>query len=676
MPQIINTNISSLTAQRNLNASQTSTARALERLSSGLRVNSAKDDAAGLAISTRFSAQTRGLAVAIRNAGDGISLSQTAEGALGAMTSSLQRVRELALQASNSTNSDVDREALNQEAQQLISEVKRVSEQTQFNGTKLLDGTFSGATFQIGANVGETIAVNISKATVDSLGGGTTASVSAHGTASGIVSGDLVINGIIVGPSLASYDNASTASQTTSAISKVAAINKLSEQTNVKAEALVNTSSGTSQAIGATTSGSITLNGVTINMGVSTSLSLNANRDAIVTAINANSAQTGVKATNTGSDTAGITMEAADGRNITIAYTTVTAAATGLGAAGTYQGGYVLRSTNGENIKIEEGAGGTLSNSGVVGGTYKPSEASVSANVSNGTALSAGDVTINGVTIGNSLSTDDTASSSNKSASAIAKTAAINRATVSTGVRAVVNANTVVGAAQTAVDTTGTITINGITTASVGTTTDAALSRSRVVDAINAISGQTGVRAVDTGSSTYGVRLIADDGRNIVHSFTTLTSAATGIAAATTTYGTYTLFSAKEITVAAGTGTLGNSGLLAGTYGGSSDGQYLKDLNISTVDGAEKAIKASDFALQIISGERAKLGAVQNRFENTIANLAINSENLVASNSRIMDADFAAETANLSRSQVLQQAGISILAQANALSQNVLNLLR
>ncbi|MFT6482656.1 MAG: flagellin, partial [Candidatus Azotimanducaceae bacterium] len=153
MAQIINTNIASLTAQRNLNSSQSANRTSLERLSSGLRINSAKDDAAGLAISTRFSSQIRGLSVAIRNAGDGISLAQTAEGALDSMTSNLQRLRELALQSSNATNSDVDREALNAESQQLISEITRTGEQTNFNGTNLLDGNFQ-ASFQIGANRG------------------------------------------------------------------------------------------------------------------------------------------------------------------------------------------------------------------------------------------------------------------------------------------------------------------------------------------------------------------------------------------------------------------------------------------------------------------------------------------------------------------------------------------
>src|SRR3954468_7956747 len=156
MPQIINTNIASLNAQRNLNASQNSLATSLQRLSSGLRINSAKDDAAGLAIASRFSAQINGLNQAARNANDGISLAQTAEGSLGVISDNLQRIRELAVQSRNATNSAPHRAALNTEAQQLKAEIDRVATTTSFNGVKLLDGSFTNQSFQVGANVGET----------------------------------------------------------------------------------------------------------------------------------------------------------------------------------------------------------------------------------------------------------------------------------------------------------------------------------------------------------------------------------------------------------------------------------------------------------------------------------------------------------------------------------------
>src|SRR5690554_707313 len=160
MPQVINTNIASLNAQRNLNASQGAANVALQRLSSGLRINSAKDDAAGLAISERFQSQIAGLNQAQRNANDGISLAQTAEGAMDEITNNLQRIRELAVQSANATNSISDRQALNQEVQQRIEEINRIASQTSFNGLKVLDGTFGTQTFQVGANTGETIGIS------------------------------------------------------------------------------------------------------------------------------------------------------------------------------------------------------------------------------------------------------------------------------------------------------------------------------------------------------------------------------------------------------------------------------------------------------------------------------------------------------------------------------------
>ncbi|QKV54501.1 flagellin [Comamonas antarctica] len=171
MAMTINTNVASINAQRNLGLSGSSLSTSMQRLSSGLRVNSAKDDAAGLAISERMNAQTKGLTVAARNANDGISLAQTAEGALGKVGDMLQRVRELAVQSSNATNSTSDREAMQAEVTQLVSEIDRVAKTTEFNGKKLLDGSFSGAMFQVGANAGNNITVGaLTKATADGLG--------------------------------------------------------------------------------------------------------------------------------------------------------------------------------------------------------------------------------------------------------------------------------------------------------------------------------------------------------------------------------------------------------------------------------------------------------------------------------------------------------------------------
>jgi len=232
----INTNIQSMNAQRNLSTSANSLSTSMQRLSSGLRVNSAKDDAAGLAISERMNSQVRGLNVAARNANDGISLAQTAEGALGKVGDMLQRMRELAVQASNATNGQSDRDALNAEVTQLKAEIQRVSEQTSFNGTKLLDGSFSSQQFQVGANAGETITVSsIANAQLAQLGGTTniaTTSVAASGLtgfATPIAAGGVTINGVDIGAVSAS----GSASERANAL--VSAINQVSGQTNVGA---------------------------------------------------------------------------------------------------------------------------------------------------------------------------------------------------------------------------------------------------------------------------------------------------------------------------------------------------------------------------------------------------------------------------------------------------------
>jgi len=226
----INTNIMSMNAQRNLSSSQGALATSMQRLSSGLRVNSAKDDAAGLAISERMNTQVRGLNVAARNANDGISLAQVAEGALGKVGDMLQRMRELAVQASNATNSQSDRIALDQEVQALKDEIGRVGAQTSFNGTQLLDGSFTAATFQVGANAGETITVNnIADVTPAQLGGTTainTVSVQANtltGFATAIPLGGVLINGVDIGAVPATGSASERAAQIVSAINKVSA---------------------------------------------------------------------------------------------------------------------------------------------------------------------------------------------------------------------------------------------------------------------------------------------------------------------------------------------------------------------------------------------------------------------------------------------------------------------
>ncbi|MBN8803107.1 MAG: flagellin [Stenotrophomonas acidaminiphila] len=415
MAQVINTNIMSLNAQRNLNTSATSLATSIQRLSSGMRINSAKDDAAGLAISERFTTQIRGLDVATRNANDGISLAQTAEGAMVEIGNNLQRIRELAVQSANATNSGTDRDALNAEVNQLLKEIDRVANQTSFNGTKLLDGSFTGALFQVGADAGQTIGINN---IVDSR----TANLGKMNFASDTTAVNVV---------------AATASGVAAAAGKISGV-KISVQ-----------------QVGATSAQTINIDDVKFNAGDS----VKTINQKVATAINDKMDQTGVYAT---LDSAGaVKLQAVKGNQYTTGFT-------------------------------------------------------------------------------------------------------------------------------------------------FGTITDA-------------VTGQaTGMTAGATA-------------------FTAQTAAAVTAPAQETVAG---------------------------------------KMDISSFVGAQRALEVVDKALTAVNSSRADMGAIQNRFSSTIANLATTSENLSASRSRIRDADYAKETAEMTRTQILQQAGTAMLSQANSSTQNVLSLLR
>ena len=415
MAQVINTNIMSLNAQRNLNTSGSSLATSIQRLSSGLRINSAKDDAAGLAISERFTTQIRGLDVATRNANDGISLAQTAEGAMVEIGNNLQRIRELAVQSANATNSGTDRDALNAEVNQLLKEIDRVANQTSFNGTKLLDGSFTGALFQVGADAGQTIGINN---IVDSR----TANLGKMNFASDTTAVNVV---------------AATASGVAAAAGKISGV-KISVQ-----------------QVGASAAQTINIDDVKFNAGDS----VKTINQKVATAINDKMDQTGVYAT---LDSAGaVKLQAVKGNQYTTGFT-------------------------------------------------------------------------------------------------------------------------------------------------FGTITDA-------------VTGQaTGMTAGATA-------------------FTAQTAAAVTAPAQETVAG---------------------------------------KMDISSFVGAQRALEVVDKALTAVNSSRADMGAIQNRFSSTIANLATTSENLSASRSRIRDADYAKETAEMTRTQILQQAGTAMLSQANSSTQNVLSLLR
>ena len=507
MPQIINTNISSINAQRNLNKSQSSLQTSLQRLSSGLRINGAKDDAAGLAISNRFTTQIRGLNVAVRNANDGISFAQTTESALDEITTSLQRIRDLAVQSANSTNSAADRQSLQEEVDQLVSEIDRIAGTTTFNGNKVANGSLSSLSFQIGANAGETVSVK-----------GVDARASALGSQPGAVQSDA---------------------------SSIAA------------------------AAGATVAG------FTITIGAGTAVDV-------------------LSASNGGAITGAGTASLKD----------PTATDYGSGVAKALAAR--INELREEGVEGLDGVYATAKTTFDYSDTAASATA-VSAYVGDG-ELANGDLEINGVDIGPVTVQEKDADGS-------------------------------------------------------------------LVTAINAKSDITGV----TASLDDNGRLVltADDGRDIVVNTASATASeilfdgGNSVAMATIAddFKAGTLTVSAQDTIALGSLTAATDDANVQAVG------TVANADITTVTGANIAMESVDSALAQIDSFRAGLGAIQNRFESTIRNLSAVSESLSAANSRIRDADFAAETANLSKNQVLQQAGISVLAQANALPQQALSLL-
>ncbi len=493
MPQVINTNISSLTAQRNLDRTASALETSLQRLSSGLRINSAKDDAAGLSISNKFTSQILGLNQAIRNANDGISVAQVAEGSLAETDANLQRIRVLAVQSANGSNGTAERAALQSEVTQLLSEIDRNATTTRFGSKILLDGTFTDQDFQVGSERDETISISLASARATALG---LNSLTADGTVTGnVVTTSGTANGVAAETNLTLAVTSSTGTSTTGAIAYAA-------NSSAAEIATVINSASSSQGVTAVATNSVAFSGlsnagtVTFNLinggstvtttAISAVISDKSDLTGILSAVNGQTATTGVTATfTTAGDKSNLTFTSSTGQNVGLT---------------------VFASTGGATESVSFG-GSTLTEGGTV--------------------------------------------------------AAIK---------------------------TGTIAL----------------------------------------SSTKG-------------------SIATANANA-------------DVFATAGT----NNSSFASVAG----------IDISTAAGAESALSVADAALGTVSGQRGDLGAIQNRLQSTIRNLANVSENVTAARSRIVDADFALETSNLTRASILQQAGISVLAQANALPQGVLALLK
>jgi flagellin len=718
---VINTNVKSMMAQESMRTSNLKLSTTMERLATGLRINSAKDDAAGLAITNRMTAQSRGFAMAIRNANDGISMAQTADGAYGQVTNMLQRMRELAVQSSNGSLTGDDRSSLQLEIEELKKEIDNVASTTNFNNIKLLDGTAQNIILQTGANEGDVINVGFDSVKTKDIGSGARPAVTSFGgtTAGGrnlaMVSGDVVVNGVLVGASLAEDDSVSfgdrdQANSTaadyvgSSAIAKAAAINRVSEQSGVFA------SVNDTQVLGsvmtaATTDGTLIINGVETSTIFTSDADNELNRSLVADAINAVSAQSGVRAVNTGDDSQGVRLIADDGRNITVEFgNTLTAAVTGLGAAATYVGTYSLHSTDGTPVSIEHQVFNedTAISSGLSIGSYEADKAIyVGADRTQGGAgtLESNTLVINGINIAAALATDDAASptatldgnetaitAADKSASAIAIAAAINKRTGEHGVTAYAEPNVLRGGAAfdgTAADQ-GTVWLNGVNI-DIG-----ASSRDAVIERINQYSGQTGVVARQYGDA---MELVAEDGRDIAiaidqYSGDAASLGLSGVTIATSDDGSgATVFNAsvrlesdKAFTVSRGTeadaANFEALGFRIGTFGGSNTGVKVADVDLSTQSGASQAITAIDAAIQDVADAQARSGAFQNRLDTIVNVLSESNENISASRSRILDTDYATETTALAKAQIVQQAATAMLAQANQQSQSVLALLQ
>ncbi len=610
MPLVVNTNIASLNTQRQLTGANNAINKSLERLSSGLRINRASDDAAGLAIATRLQAQVRGLQQASRNANNAISLVQTAEGALNSVTSILQRLRELAVQAASDDNTDTDRTALNNEASQLRDELTRLANTVEFNGTTLLDGSFSGKKFQIGSNANQTLTFEIADARATALGqfasqtanvgDGATAAVNGGGNLS---ADEFKINGTSV---LATSDS--------------------DDQVSVIG---VSGASGFSAAIlsGTTLADSIVNNIININ-GTSidlADLSANAYTSAGSVAVDLASVINAASITNVRAITASngggsvfLVLEGAAGANLAL-YTSID----GASAAG---------------------AASVLSALGI-------SAAFV------GTASGSPVTTYNG------------------QSSAIAKGAAINGIKGTTGVSANVESNAVTfdSTVTSGTITSGQLQINGTNIGAVTVSTND--SDGALVAAINAQSSATGVKAsVSAGALT----LTASDGRNInlfaggsTQSIIGNSSQVSFNGLTGTVRGSLTLTSTDNFTVSGTTTDIGS--IAATTYVATGN---LSTLAITSRTAANTAITQIDSALDTINTSRSSIGAVQSRLTTAITFLDNAAENQAASESRIRDADFALETAQFTRGQILVQAATSILAQANSQPQVALQLLQ
>ncbi|MET0356552.1 MAG: flagellin [Cellvibrio sp.] len=580
MALVINTNVSSMNAQRQLSGSGMALDRATERLSSGQRVNSAKDDAAGLAIANRMTSQVRGLDQAVRNANDGVSLVQTAEGALQESTNILQRMRELAVQSSNGIYTDADRTTLNAETKQLKAELERIANTTSFNGKNLLDGSFGSTKLQVGALSGQSIDLKVGNFTTNALGG-SSADIVGEATANGLA--DL---SALVATAWTINDVAITTLATGTTLNdKLAIINKdidgkgaeVSARTEVK---------GTKVGTGVLVAGTDTFTISVVNGDGNTQSFVLTGTNSMDDLVNKINSDTTVQAKLSENGRLILSQEGAT--SIATTDNTTNDGASGIVDVtdGTRNFSLVFTDTSAEKkgVKIEAGAAGTA-------------------------------------TMSDNLGIDFSDNNGNIQSKAVA-------------------------AAAAATTKEGDIIINGVAIKAISLVATPATDAAEIIKKLNEQSADTGVVAF-AGTVANSIALKSVSGEDISIKYGDNATAAT----------VKLQFGFQERNASEGSGS-------------------VNSVDISTQSGAQKAIDILDKAIDQVSTQRADLGAVNNRLDFTVSNLSNISEKTTAARSRIIDADFASETANLSRSTVLQQAASAMLAQANQRPQNVLSLLR
>lgn len=641
---VINTNVKSMVAQDSIVKNNRALETAMQRLSTGSRINSAKDDAAGLSISTRMDSQVRGLSMAIRNANDGISLMQTAEGAMDEVTNMLQRMRELAVQSVNGVNNSADRKALNDEVDQLKQEIDRIAKTTQFNNINLLDGSFQDKTLQIGDKSDQIMKVGIASVATKDLGMGNSSAT----------------NNVVIGGRLGFTDD-------TMAIS---------------------------ESFATATSMSLVINGTVIDIIKTDTSGYNSGTSSANAALDINDVITSINRSNAGVTASGFNEVVAKTAGTGILSNasfqiTVTLLDSGstieykvgettgmadlvnkinqVGGASTVQaklnedGKLVLFNNSGATIAVSDGSatGNEVydGRSGFADGGGRQFQGFLKLEATNGQPISIGTTTI---ALGGTR-TDE--------AAALASLGLVRTQGFRTedGNEAVTDAYTVVGAAMTGTDTEwakGEIKINGVDIWRSGQSTD---SLAKKVDLINSFASETGVWS-DVYSDDSGATVIRLNSINntpiSIDLGDELSSDAPGL-------GGYASHGLREMNVGAADFDTNTA-----TYGTGGGGTSLSGTNVLTEASATSAIKTIDNAIEKISSSRAKLGAFQNRLVSTVNNLDNIVTNTAQSRSRIKDTDYATETTQLAKTQIIQQAATAMLAQANQAPQSVLSLLQ